>query len=227
MGSVKWPSRDPIGEDGGVSLYGFVGNDALNKADYLGLLLEEYTTDTSTLPLTADPHLGSRGLAKETWRVRETLESTTIDGKAYYIVKTDPDFKVELFYNSSLMSDPFQLDLSRKQPYNGSTGEHEQHHAQIYKENWNSFYTLARVYEEIYFCNKECGNLAENIVRALGRKYYYNAEMEHVEFHNSIGQIDDLTDQYPLFQMLFGKYSDEFDRDLNKFQDLECWSKTK
>ena len=34
----RWPSRDPIGEEGGVNLYGFVGNDGLNQWDYLGLI---------------------------------------------------------------------------------------------------------------------------------------------------------------------------------------------
>jgi RHS repeat-associated protein len=33
----RWPSRDPIGESGGVNLYGFVGNDGLNRFDPLGL----------------------------------------------------------------------------------------------------------------------------------------------------------------------------------------------
>jgi RHS repeat-associated protein len=33
----RWPSRDPIGERGGVNLYGFVGNDGVNRWDYLGL----------------------------------------------------------------------------------------------------------------------------------------------------------------------------------------------
>jgi hypothetical protein len=33
----RWPSRDPIEEDGGVNLYGFVGNDGVNKWDILGL----------------------------------------------------------------------------------------------------------------------------------------------------------------------------------------------
>jgi RHS repeat-associated protein len=33
----RWPSRDPIGEEGGVNLYGFVGNDGVNLWDYLGL----------------------------------------------------------------------------------------------------------------------------------------------------------------------------------------------
>ena len=33
----RWLNRDPIGEDGGLNLYGMVGNDAVNAWDYLGL----------------------------------------------------------------------------------------------------------------------------------------------------------------------------------------------
>jgi RHS repeat-associated protein len=34
--SGRWPSRDPVGEEGGVNLYGFVENNSLNIIDYLG-----------------------------------------------------------------------------------------------------------------------------------------------------------------------------------------------
>jgi len=36
----RWPSRDPLEEDGGVNLYGFVMNMPTNGADILGLLVE-------------------------------------------------------------------------------------------------------------------------------------------------------------------------------------------
>jgi RHS repeat-associated protein len=32
----RWPSRDPIGESGGVNLYGFVGNNGVGRVDLLG-----------------------------------------------------------------------------------------------------------------------------------------------------------------------------------------------
>jgi hypothetical protein len=35
-----WPSRDPIEEEGGVNLYGFVGNDGISSIDFLGLAQE-------------------------------------------------------------------------------------------------------------------------------------------------------------------------------------------
>ena len=37
-GRTYWPSRDPIGERGGINLYGMVGNSAINWVDYLGLI---------------------------------------------------------------------------------------------------------------------------------------------------------------------------------------------
>jgi RHS repeat-associated protein len=38
----RWLSRDPIGEAGGVNLYGYVGNNAVNSVDSLGLLVQVY-----------------------------------------------------------------------------------------------------------------------------------------------------------------------------------------
>lgn len=35
--SGRWPSRDPIGERGGVNLNGFVGDDGFGRRDYLGM----------------------------------------------------------------------------------------------------------------------------------------------------------------------------------------------
>ena len=32
----RWPSRDPIEENGGINLYSFVNNDGVNQWDYLG-----------------------------------------------------------------------------------------------------------------------------------------------------------------------------------------------
>ena len=39
----RWPSRDPIGEEGGVNVYGFVGNAAIQRIDILGLSPEVWT----------------------------------------------------------------------------------------------------------------------------------------------------------------------------------------
>jgi RHS repeat-associated protein len=36
----RWPSKDPIGEAGGINLYGMIENDAINHRDVLGLAAE-------------------------------------------------------------------------------------------------------------------------------------------------------------------------------------------
>jgi RHS repeat-associated protein len=36
----RWPSRDPIEEEGGINLYSFVGNDGVNGWDFLGMQIE-------------------------------------------------------------------------------------------------------------------------------------------------------------------------------------------
>jgi hypothetical protein len=37
-GIPQWPSRDPIGEEGGINLYSFIENDPVEASDLLGLL---------------------------------------------------------------------------------------------------------------------------------------------------------------------------------------------
>ena len=37
-GRAEWQSRDPIGEKGGINLYGYVGNSPVNRTDPLGLV---------------------------------------------------------------------------------------------------------------------------------------------------------------------------------------------
>ncbi|MDF7802121.1 RHS repeat-associated core domain-containing protein, partial [Pontiellaceae bacterium B1224] len=42
----RWLNRDPIEESGGQNLYGFVSNDSVNDADYLGLSASHRPTIT-------------------------------------------------------------------------------------------------------------------------------------------------------------------------------------
>jgi RHS repeat-associated protein len=45
----RWLSRDPIGERGGVNLYGFVKNNGVSRIDYLGLFLDDFFDDFGDL----------------------------------------------------------------------------------------------------------------------------------------------------------------------------------
>ena len=46
-GIPYWPSRDPIEEEGGKNLYGFVGNDAFDNVDIMGLLALEIVKEAT------------------------------------------------------------------------------------------------------------------------------------------------------------------------------------
>jgi type VI secretion system secreted protein VgrG len=36
-GTGRWTNRDPLDEEGGINLYGFVGNNSIDNSDYLGM----------------------------------------------------------------------------------------------------------------------------------------------------------------------------------------------
>ena len=64
MGRACWPSRDPIGERGGWNLYEMVRNDAVSKADFVGLYdrrNEGIPTTVSNLDQAIDYFRGNYG----------------------------------------------------------------------------------------------------------------------------------------------------------------------
>jgi RHS repeat-associated protein len=46
----RWVNRDPIEEEGGLNLYGMVGNDAVNRVDVLGLVYDVFITREKGFP---------------------------------------------------------------------------------------------------------------------------------------------------------------------------------
>ena len=71
----RWLSRDPIEEDGGTNLYGFVYNDGVNKLDILGL----------TNDLDRGPCKYSDGQCPKEWPVARNMRGTRTDeGKWEY-----------------------------------------------------------------------------------------------------------------------------------------------
>jgi RHS repeat-associated protein len=71
----RWPSRDPIEEQGGINLYNFVGNDSVNRLDILGQRWSRKGTIKD----------GARRLWKRTKPATDTLE------KLAKKVKLDPN----------------------------------------------------------------------------------------------------------------------------------------
>jgi len=87
----RWLSRDPIEEQGGVNLYGFVGNDGVDKLDMLGLATYFAIYYENAV---RDPD-GSFKRAAETWK--KNIESNSSFDPACDVVilksvKTENDF---------------------------------------------------------------------------------------------------------------------------------------
>jgi RHS repeat-associated protein len=77
-GIPLWPSRDPIGERGGVNLYGFVGNDGVNWWDILGLNGAENLEPNKPLYSSAEEATAA-GSLYALHLSRENLESRQLD----------------------------------------------------------------------------------------------------------------------------------------------------
>ena len=71
-GLGRWLSRDPIGERGGLNLYGYLRNDGLNRWDYLGLRCKIYGVCT----LISESGGGLFGFGKKNCEY-QCLEDTT------------------------------------------------------------------------------------------------------------------------------------------------------
>jgi len=70
--SGRWTGRDPIGEEGGLNLYGMVGNAPTGKVDVLGMLINDSLSfslneNTNHLTMTVTTHVET--LAWKIWRV--------------------------------------------------------------------------------------------------------------------------------------------------------------
>ena len=64
----RWLSRDPAGEAGGFNLYGYCGNDPVNRHDALGLdTIQLASPDAALLKLFAPHHYSGMLLSGETW----------------------------------------------------------------------------------------------------------------------------------------------------------------
>ncbi|MCC5789531.1 MAG: RHS repeat-associated core domain-containing protein [Opitutales bacterium] len=73
----RWPSRDPIGEEGGLNLYGFVGNDGVNDVDVLGLT-PQIKVENEFDYLSSEGHLASGGRIKAWHRDAKNYYGTSL-----------------------------------------------------------------------------------------------------------------------------------------------------
>jgi RHS repeat-associated protein len=86
----RWPSRDPIEEEGGINLYGFVGNDGVNRWDRLGLQTGKQDIEQKLGPIARKArdellevlgtYLAAKAWSENTGEISDKLEGICGDG---------------------------------------------------------------------------------------------------------------------------------------------------
>jgi uncharacterized protein RhaS with RHS repeats len=174
-----WPNRDPIEEQGGANLYGFVGNNPVGRIDRLGLALSEYTDDTTQLTLSP----------VDSYDVKDRIGETTPDIKDYNIFyKKDgcPEGKgVYLDFTGKLALTLTHLKGKDPIKDTGADGltinTHERNHAAFSKAIWNEAVGEANRYEGCY-CKSDCLSAANRIVNALVSKAAAAIAVRNLEY---------------------------------------------
>jgi RHS repeat-associated protein len=120
----SWINRDPIEEDGGLNLYGFVRNNGINKWDYLGREFEKFTADASSYPVKYDKKAGSKtGATNVSWNTKIEVTGWL---KGFRKIKLSGGMVMESFYHR----DDDEIETVKT---------HERVHVKFWKDEWNEF----------------------------------------------------------------------------------------
>ncbi len=171
----RWPSRDPIGEEGGLNLYGFVSNSPTQFVDLLGNKLEEYTENIETKPFqeVASLRLGS-AQCKPVWPSGFKIGYLTDErGESH----PDPvRKKCKVWARGSLEIRLYvlpEVDLKAIVPGGVTLEEHERSHGRKYIKYWNELRTLVDWLSDGF----DAGSVtrAKNVVEYLdaASEYYF------------------------------------------------------
>ena len=133
----RWPSRDPIGEEGGLNLYGFLGNNSVENFDLLGM--EEVVPDlVDSMSIHAVGDLGGE-FGGNISTGNTSLSS--MKGKCY--VRSVKDFYYTPYKTITLIKVGGQVDggslgwLYVDQPTQNTILAHERKHEQVY-DRWET-----------------------------------------------------------------------------------------
>ena len=121
----RWPSRDPIEERGGLNLYGFVGNDGVNKRDLIGLSIYESLTplEREAAHAAYDSYNDKKGVLLSGWQdtiysQRGFYAELTFRGAYYYLAFRGTDMKSiydwQYNYHQAIGLEPEQYELAVK-----------------------------------------------------------------------------------------------------------------
>jgi len=142
---MRWLNRDPIGEEGGRNLYGFVGNMPINAVDSLGLkisIVTEKLFNLANIKKTTGSHSG-RGLTEINSKVRLSCRNCvffadgTYEKTMYILASTDKRWGIRLPQYNKKWGIPRDNDRERE-----ATIAHEYDH-------WKSWQSYEKVLERL------------------------------------------------------------------------------
>jgi RHS repeat-associated protein len=147
----RWPSRDPIGESGGVNLYGFVGNDSINRFDLFGfeeawhhLLVQQLRAYYQQMGINID--------AKELGVIMEKVDHTALHSAGWNQAQVDFALKNGLTTEDEVAK---MLNTLKEDPRFKDLLEKSKEAAKDFDGTKTTGKTGLRILEkEIEFCNK-------------------------------------------------------------------------
>jgi RHS repeat-associated protein len=231
----RWLNGDPVGETGGVNLYGFISNQPLLGIDLLGLRLTPYSGHVAGVPIIPKASLGTfvdqhgevrhYGAATEvtnfpaavTTTKSEETRKTLFGSKKMYRVTAVGSIAFKIFYDPRATPNPYQ-PLQR---LNGqSIARHEREHVKIARDEWNRLVSYVAAYEGAY-CKSKCADQAEYVIQLAAAAFEEKARVAHDDWDmKSYGASRATPDRGPMNHP--GAY---LTAAVNRFKQMKCKKK--
>lgn len=182
----RWLSIDPIGENGGINLYGMTGNDLVNHIDVLGLQIARYQggyNESYDVPQSKFDEMNvgqARGVTIPDWNFKaSSMNVPAKDG--YYHMTLSGKLYINIGYKeTSNPNDPGYKGLLRDET--GRTlRQHERNHANIWIKYWNQLPKLVNKAEGGY-CSAKCAELARKAVTCISEILRTRSVAENAAF---------------------------------------------
>jgi len=197
----RWLSRDPIGENGGLNLFGFAGNSALSSIDYLGLALRKYEGVIDDISLTPAPwpvlYLGEAGILFPNTTVEPILGEKELDVSGVFTrsgktLTIQGEIRFSPVYDGTMLVNPETNEATPRAYQEGNVykrdrlgftvAEHERNHIRIAARVWNERIKLVNYWEGDYE-SENCAALAHNIAHnyyllLIAEAQQQNAQMD-------------------------------------------------
>jgi RHS repeat-associated protein len=167
----RWPSRDPIGENGGVNLYGFLGNSTINEIDLLGHFYEtkeerERREEAENIAnqrkvdqenrrkrrdnaecCTQEKRIaGRKNLQEKYYKIKETLRNNGIIARGTYFFENDgascDEQNSQVMASMSPIPDCWECKYVYASKYSGGTADHWWVECKSFNEHGNDFETI-------------------------------------------------------------------------------------